>query len=108
MKFSLLCLATLAATSNAFVQPGQQHRSALQSSTATTQLKVAADVVNEEVKPRRTREVRKTTPAPTVIRKEPTCSPCDPATVVTICARHAPYAVDEPKGRPTPLISTRC
>ena len=59
MKFSLLCLLALGATStSAFVLPTQRPAAALVSSA--TQLQVAAEpeVMNGVVKPRKTRQVR--------------------------------------------------
>lgn len=60
MKFSLLCLSAIcASTTTAFVLPTQRLAAVVGSvSSSTTQLNVAAEVVNGETKPRRTRQVR--------------------------------------------------
>ena len=58
MKFSLLCLSALVASGSAFVMPTQHPATAAAAvGSSTTQLQVAAEVVNGETKPRRTREV---------------------------------------------------
>ena len=57
MKFSLLCLSAIcASTATAFVLPTQRPAS-VASAPSTTQLQVAAEVINGETKPRRTRQV---------------------------------------------------
>ena len=55
MKFSLLCLSALVASTSAFVLPTQ--RPAAVAGSSATQLQVAAEVINGEAKPRRTRQV---------------------------------------------------
>ena len=59
MKFSLLCLSAIcASTTTAFVLPTQRPATVVGSVSSTTQLNVATEVVNGETKPRRTRQVR--------------------------------------------------
>lgn len=61
MKFSLLCLAAIGAvtTTEAFIIPTPRPTAAAvaSSSSSKTQLQVAAEIVNGETKPRRTRQV---------------------------------------------------
>lgn len=59
MKISVLCLAAaLASTANAFVVPRPSAAAATTLASSSTQLGVAAEIVNTETKPRRTRKVR--------------------------------------------------